>query len=104
MGRPAAGDRPGLAIGLGARDTVHGLRARGPQGYLYDQRDRGAQPAATQGPQDQGPLPERGRRPEPDLPRNPKRRPTMDPDPRLDESATSVQNPLRRQTARITIN
>ena len=90
--------------GLGVRDPVHGLRARGPPRDLHDQRDRGAQPAATQGDQDQGQLPERGRRPQADLPRDPERRPAMDPNPRLDESAARVQDPLRRPTARLTIN
>ena len=103
-GAAAAGDRPGVAIGLGARDPVHGLRARGPPGDLHHERDRGAQPAAAQGDQDQGPLPDRGRRPQADLPRDPKRRPAMDPNPRLDEGAARVQNPLRRPTARLTIN
>ena len=57
MGRADAGDRPGLAIGLGARDPVHGLRTRGPQGDLHDQRDRGAQPAATQSVKTKGSFP-----------------------------------------------
>ena len=81
MGPAAAGDRPGLAIGLGARDPVHGLRARGPPGDLHDERDRGAQPPAPQSDQDQGPLPDRGRRPEAALPRDPKRRARNGPGP-----------------------
>ena len=36
-------------------------------------------------------LPERGRRPQADLPRDPKRGPAMDPDPRLDEGAAAFK-------------
>ena len=54
--------------------------------------------------QDQGQLPQRGRRPQAHLPRDPERRAAMDADPRLDESPTRVQDPLRRPTARLTIN
>ena len=68
---------------------------------LHDQRDRSAEPAAPQSDQDQGQLPDRGRRPQARLPRDPERRAAMDPDPRLDESPTRVQNPLRRPTARL---
>ena len=57
VGAAAAGDRPGLANGLGARHTVHGVPARGPQGDLHHERDRGAQPPATKGNQDQGHFP-----------------------------------------------
>ena len=35
------------------------------------------------------------------LPRDPQRRPAMDPNPGLDESATGVQNPLRRPTTQL---
>ena len=104
VGRAAAGDRPGVARRVGARDPVHGLRARSPPRDLHDERDRGAQPPAPQGAQDEGQLPERGRRPEADLPRDPERRPAMDPHPRVDESVARVQDPIRRPTARLTIN
>ena len=79
-------------------------RARSPPRHLHDERDRGAQPPATQGAQDEGQLPERGRRPEADLPRDPERRAAMDPNARVDESATRVQDPIRRPTAQLTIN
>ena len=48
MGRAAAGDRPGVARQLGVRDPVPGVRTRGPPRDLHHERDRGAQPAATQ--------------------------------------------------------
>jgi hypothetical protein len=67
---------------------------------IYTQRDRGAQSPAAQGDQDQGPLPQRGRRPQADLPRARQRRPAMDPNPELDDRAARVQNPLRRPPAR----
>ena len=67
---------------------------------LHDQRDRSAEPSAPQSDQDQGQLPQRGRRPQARLPRDPERRTPMDADPRLDESPTRVQDPLRRPTAR----
>ena len=63
---------------LGVRDPVHGLRTRSPPRDLHHERDRGAQPAAPQSDQDQGQLPDRGRRPEADLPRDPERRAAMD--------------------------
>jgi hypothetical protein len=78
VGAAVARDRPGLAGGLGARDAVHGVHPGGPPGDLHHERDRGAQPAATKGSQDQGTLPERGRGTQADLPRDPKRSPTMD--------------------------
>ena len=81
---------------LGTRDPVPRVPARGPPRDLHDQRDRGAQPPAAQGDQDQGTLPERRRRPQADLPRDRQRRPAMDPNPELDDGAPRVQNPLRR--------
>ena len=69
---------------------------------LHDQRDRSVEPPAPQSDQDQGQLPQRGRRPQAHLPRDPERRAAMDADPRLDESPTRVQDPLRRPTARLT--
>ena len=68
------------------------------------QRDRGAQPPAAQGGQDQRQLPQRGRRPETDLPRDHQRRAAVDPLPELDDSAaggsrsTSVIGFLTLQT------
>ena len=102
VGAAAARDRPSLAIGLGARHTVHGVRARSPQGDLHHERDRGAQPAATKGHQDEGTLPDRGRSPQADLPRDPERGPAMDKDPRLDNGNARVQDPLRRSATRLT--
>ena len=57
-------------------------------------------PAAAQGNQDQGELPDRGLRPQADLPRDPQRRPAMDPHPSLDQGATRVQDPVRRPAPR----
>src|SRR5580704_5606506 len=102
MGRAAAGHHAGLARQLGVRDPVPGLRTRGPPRDLHHQRDRGAQPAAQKGGQDQRPLPHRRRGPQTALPRDPKRRPAMDPDPQLDESAAGVQDPIRRPPTRLT--
>jgi hypothetical protein len=48
-------------------------------------------------------LPGRGRRPEAGLPRNPQRRAEMEADTRLDESPTRFPDPLRRPTARLTL-
>ena len=73
---------------------------RGPPRDLHDKRDRGTQPAATQSDQDQGQLPQRGRRPQARLPRPAKRRPAMDTNPELDGSAARVQDPLRRPRPR----
>jgi putative transposase len=49
----------------------------------------------AQGDQDQGPLPQRGRRPQAGLPCAPERRPAMDQNPELDRGAARVQDPLR---------
>ena len=46
----------------------------------------------------------RRRRPEVDLPRNPERRAPVDPDARVDESVTRVQDAIRRPTAQLAIN
>jgi hypothetical protein len=43
--------------------------------------------ATTKGNQDQGSLPDRGRSPQADLPRDPERCPAMDPNTRLDKKA-----------------
>ena len=69
--------------------------AGGPPRDLHHQRDRGAQPPTAQGDQDQGQLPQRGRRPQARLPLAAERRPAMDPNPELDDRATRVQDPLR---------
>ena len=63
---------------------------------------RGAQPPAPQGDQDEGQLPDRGRSPEADLPRDRKRSAAMDTDPRLDKGNARVQDPLRRPATRLT--
>ena len=72
------------------------VRRRGPPRHLHDQRDRSAEPAATQSDQDQRPLPLRGRRPQADLPRDPERDPAMDPHPGVDQGAARVQDRVRR--------
>src|SRR4051812_27814560 len=77
-------------------DPVPRIPRRGPARDLHDQRDRSAQPPAAQGDQDQGQLPQRGRRPQARLPRAAKRRPAMDPNPQLDDRAARVQDPLQR--------
>ena len=96
VGHPVPGHHPGVAERLGVRDPVPGVPAGGPPRDLHHERDRSAQPPATQGDQDQGPLPQRRRRPQADLPRPHQRRPGMDPHAELDRGATGVQDPLRR--------
>jgi putative transposase len=53
---------------------------------IHHERDRGTQPAATKGGQDEGTFPNRGRSPQADLPRDPERRSAMDKDPWLDKA------------------
>ena len=55
VGPAVPGHHPGVAERLGARDPVPRVPRRGPPRDLHDERDRGAQPAAAQGDQDQGP-------------------------------------------------
>ena len=93
--RAVPGHHPGVAERLGARDPVRRVSRRGPPRDLHHQRDRGAQPATAQGDQDQGELPERGRRPQARLPRAAERGPAMDPNAELDDGAARVQDPLR---------
>jgi putative transposase len=62
---------------------------------IHNKRHRSAESAAAQGDQDQGPLPQRGRGPQADLPRARQRRPAMDPNPELDDRSARVQNTLR---------
>ena len=100
VGRQVPGDHAGVAERLGACDTVPRVPRRGPARDLHDQRDRGLEPPTAQGDQDQGQLPDRGRRPQARLPRAAKRRPAMDQDPELDHGAARVQDPLRRPRPR----
>jgi putative transposase len=72
------------------------LPRRGPPRHIHHECHRSPEPAAAQGDQDQGQLPQRGRRPQARLPRAPERRPAMDKDPELDDRAARVQDPLRR--------
>ena len=56
--RPAVpGHHQGVAGRLGVRDPVPGVPRRGRPRDLHHARDRSAQPAVTQGDQDQGQLP-----------------------------------------------
>jgi len=68
---------------------------------LYNERHRGPEPAAAESDQNEGTLPQRGGRPETDLPRHPKRRAGVDENAQLDDSPARVQDPLRRPTARL---
>ena len=95
VGPAVPGHHQGVAGRLGARDPVPGVPRRGPPRDLHHERDRGAQPPATEGDQDQRQLPQRGRRAQARLPRPAERRPAMDPLPELDNRAARVQNPLR---------
>jgi hypothetical protein len=88
-----------LADRLGLEELVNEsvwLPYRTP-GY---QRDRGAEPPTPQSDQDQGQLPDRGRRPQARLPRAPERDTSMDPNPEPDRRAARVQDPLRRPPPR----
>ncbi|HEY1775308.1 MAG TPA: arsenite methyltransferase [Solirubrobacteraceae bacterium] len=78
MGAAVPRDHACLAQRLGVRDAVSGVRSGGPPRRLHHERDRGAQPAATESDQDQGPLPQRRRREETDLPRRPQRSASLD--------------------------
>ena len=69
---------------------------------LHDKCHRSVEPAAQKSGQDEGQLPVRGRRPQAALPRDPQRRAAMDKDPRVDESVTRVQDPIRRPPTRLT--
>jgi putative transposase len=101
MGRQARRDHPGLAQRLGTCHAVHGVPARSAPRHLHHQRDRSPQPAAAQSDQDQGALPQRGRRPQADLPGRHQRRAAMDQDEKLDARPAGVQNPLRRPATRL---
>ncbi len=63
--------------------------------YTAKDAEQGLKPAAAQGDQNERQLPQRGRRPQARLPRPAERRPAMDEDPQLDDSAAGVQDPLR---------
>ena len=62
---------------------------------LHHECHRSPEPAAAQGDQDQGQLPERRRRPQARLPRAAERDPAMDTMSELDDRAARVQDPLR---------
>ena len=68
---------------------------RGPARDLHHKCHRSAEPTAAQSDQDQGPLPQRGSRPQARLPRAPERHPAMDTNPELDDRVARVQDPLR---------
>jgi hypothetical protein len=90
-----------VAERLGVRDPVPGVPARGQARDLHHECDRGPEPPAPQGDQDQRTLPQRGGRPQAHLPRRHQRRPGVDPNPELDDSAARVQDPLRRPPTRL---
>ena len=96
VGAAVSGHHPSVAQRLGVRDPVSSVPARSPPRDLHNKRDRGPQPPATQGDQDQGALPQRGRRPQADLPRRHQRSPGVDHDTELDRGAAGVQDPFRR--------
>ena len=95
VGRAVPGDHPGVAERVGVRNPVPRVPRRGPPRHLHDKCHRSSQPAAAQGDQDQGQLPQRGRRPQARLPRPAERRSAMDQNPELDDGIAGVQNPLR---------
>ena len=99
-GAAVPGHHPAVADGLGARHPVPGVPRRGPPRDLHDKCHRSPEPAAAQGDQDEGELPERGRRPQARLPRAAERHPAMDANAELDDGAARVQDPLRRPRPR----
>src|SRR4051812_9240190 len=68
---------------------------------VYTTNDRSAQPAAAQSDQDERTLPQRGGRPQTDLPRHRQRRAGVDANAELDDSPARVQDPLRRPATRV---
>ena len=104
VGRPVPGHHPGVAERLGARDPVPRVPRRGPPRDLHHERHRSLESPAAQGDQDQGQLPERGRRPQARLPRAAERRPAVDDEPGTGRSrcsrsrSTSVTASLTLQT------
>src|SRR5947209_19869212 len=102
MGQPVPRDHPGLAKQLGVRDPVPGVPRRGAPRDLHHECNRGTQPPAAQRDQNQRTLPQRGGRPKTHLPRHRQRRPSVDPNPELDDSAARVQDPLRTPSTRLT--
>src|SRR5262249_54456620 len=91
-----------MAERLGVRDAVSHVSAGGASRCLYDERDRGAQPATAQSDQDERTLPQRGGSPQTHLPRNQQRGAGVDENAQLDDSPARVQDPLRRPTTGIT--
>src|SRR6266511_2577555 len=63
------------------------------------EHDRSAAPADPQDDQNPRTLPDRGGRPQTDLPRDHQRRKEMETDLPLERSTAFIQNPLRRPTA-----
>jgi putative transposase len=82
--------------------TPFGISPGGPSCHIHDKCHRGPQPPAPQSRQDQRAFPERGRRPQAALSRNPKRGPGLDQNPELDDSPAGLQDPLRRPPTRLT--
>jgi hypothetical protein len=82
-------------------EAVGGSQTASTPFHTGYERDRGTQPAATKGGQDEGPLPQRGRRTEADLPRDPKRRAAIDQDPGVDKGTARVQDSLRTPTTQL---
>ena len=94
-GAAVPGDHPGLAERVGARDPVPRVPRRGPPRHLHHKCHRSPESPATQGDQDEGQLPQRGRRPQARLPRAAERDASMDTNEELDDRAARVQDPLR---------
>ena len=97
---PLPDDQPELARALGADHPVPRLPRRRPPGDLHDQLDRGAAPPDPQDHQDPRALPDRGRRPQADLPRDHQSRDQMAASAALALSARSVQDPVPRPDPR----
>src|SRR5213078_1291843 len=87
-----------LARDVGVRHPLPRLPRRGAPRRLHDQHDRGAAPADPQDDQNPRTLPNRGGRPQTDLPRDHQRRTEMETDLPLELSTALIQNPLRRPT------
>jgi putative transposase len=106
---PMSSLRPTFCLITGCRASMR-ARPRPPFGvsewprafHTGYQRDRSVEPAAPQSGQDQGQLPDRGIGDQAALPRDPERRPGLNPDARVDQSNAGVENPIRRPDPQLT--
>src|SRR6266542_1925081 len=99
LGRALPDDRQDVARDLGARDPLPRLPHRRASRRLHHEHDRGAAPADPQDDQNPRTLPNRGGRPQTDLPLDHQRTEELEDRLQLERSTAFIQNPLRRPTA-----